>query len=93
MVVQKRRNETSVTRLSRDMVRDYMKEKRNVRHSTPDLGSRRVCYNDGKAAPEKEDDLLVLDEDTEERENRLEFKFVPKFRSAMNTPYQSRERE
>jgi len=31
--------------LSRDMVRDYLKAKDGVRHFTPDLGTRRVSYN------------------------------------------------
>jgi hypothetical protein len=40
-----------------------------------------------------EEDVLVLDEEEDERQNRLEYALVPKFRSAMNTPYSSRERE
>ena len=65
-IVQKRRNENSVTRLSRDMVRDYLKEKRSVRHCTPDLSSHRVCYNNQKGAQVKnEEDVLLLDEDEE----------------------------
>ena len=48
------------------MVRDYLKEKRSVRHCTPDLSSHRVCYNNQKGAQVKnEEDVLLLDEDEE----------------------------
>ena len=80
-----------MTTLSRSMVRDYLKVKRNVRHFTPDLASRRVGYTHQKSI-KKNSHALELESDEEERANRLMFESVPKFRSAMNTPYCSRER-
>ena len=92
LIVPIRKNEASVTTLSRSMVRDYLKEKRSVRHYTPDLASRRVGYSHVKPV-NKNSHALELESDEEERAKRLVFKLVPKFRSAMNTPYASRERQ
>ena len=103
MVVKKMRKEESVTRLSREMVRDYMKAKSNVRRYTPDLGSKRVRWNqeyqrrqDGRDEADagfgdkgREDQIILESEDAQ---SRLEFDGQPKFRSAMNTPYQAREK-
>ena len=44
IIVPFKSNETNVTRLSRHVVKDYIKAKRSVRHYTPDLGSRRVRF-------------------------------------------------
>ena len=44
IIVPFKSNETNVTRLSRHVVKDYIKAKRQVRHFTPDLGSRRVRF-------------------------------------------------
>ena len=79
------------------MVRDYMDAKSRVRHYTPDLGNRRVKFQNhkgGKAADDgKKQDRLILEVDGDgERPAQLEYEPVAKFRSAMNTPYQSRER-
>lgn len=92
LVVRKMRNESSVTRLSREMVRDYMKAKDRVRHFTPDLGSRRIRFNRDEQTKQKVEDRIELILEDEER-SRLEFVPKPKFRSAMNTPYQSFEKQ
>ena len=49
---------------------------------SPDHASRKVQKADHEA--------LVLEDDTRER---LEFDFVPRFRSALNTPYKLEEKQ
>ena len=76
------------------MVRDYLSAKKQVRHFTPDLGSRRVRYDNAAANMKQQPvDKIVLQGDEADHRTQLEFERQPKFRSAMNTPYQSRERE
>lgn len=56
-IVPERHNESSVTKLSRAMVCDYMRAKDRMRNSTPDLGNRRVRFQNyrssKKASPKK----------------------------------------
>jgi len=86
------RNESSVTRLSRDMVRDYLKAKARVRHFTPDFGNRRIRFSPAEQQRlSKTRDRVDLELQDDER-SLLEFNVRPKFRSAMNTPYSGCEK-
>ena len=58
-IVPRRSNESSVTRLSRNMVRDYIQAKDKVRHFTPDLGNRRVRFQQYGSQSRPKDSKMV----------------------------------
>ena len=75
-----------------DIFEDYQAARKQVRHFSPDIGKRRFETLNEVNDDNVKDDKLVLMEDEEDNQSRLEFEPQPKFKSAKNSPYTQRER-
>ena len=77
-----------------NIIDDYRTARSQVRRFSPDISKRRnEVLNGAKDVSMKHDQLILLAEDDEDNQSRLEFEPKPKFKSAKNSPYTNRERQ